>query len=61
MRKVSQYNLDSEGCICPNWLHKVDKMTAPTDGHNTTGQFDPTIHNPHGQRKACSIDLRWTF
>ncbi|KAI0770376.1 alcohol oxidase [Fomes fomentarius] len=30
------------------FIRKVDKMTAPTDGHNTTGQFDPAIHNPHG-------------
>ncbi|KAI0712239.1 alcohol oxidase [Earliella scabrosa] len=30
------------------FIFKVDRMTEPTDRHNTTGQFDPAIHNPHG-------------
>ncbi|RPD62467.1 alcohol oxidase [Lentinus tigrinus ALCF2SS1-7] len=30
------------------FIFKVDNMTAPTDGHNTTGQFNPTIHNTSG-------------
>ncbi|PIL22608.1 hypothetical protein GSI_15298 [Ganoderma sinense ZZ0214-1] len=30
------------------FIFKVDKMTAPTDGHNTTGQFNPALHSTHG-------------
>ncbi|KAI0754900.1 alcohol oxidase [Daedaleopsis nitida] len=30
------------------FISKVDKMTAPPDGHNVSGQFDPAIHNAHG-------------
>ena len=26
------------------FIRKVDRMTPPTDLHDTTGQFDPTIH-----------------
>lgn len=28
---------------------QVDKMTAPTDGHNTTGEFNPALHSTHGE------------
>ncbi len=27
---------------------KNEKLVAPADGHNTTGQFDPTQHGFHG-------------
>ncbi|KAI0720537.1 alcohol oxidase [Cerioporus squamosus] len=30
------------------FILKVDNMTAPTDGHNTTGQFNPALHNTSG-------------
>ena len=26
------------------FIFKVDRMTAPADRHNTSGQFDPAIH-----------------
>ena len=29
-------------------VEQVDNMTAPTDGHNTTGQFNPLIHSDNG-------------
>ncbi|KAH9933135.1 alcohol oxidase [Epithele typhae] len=33
---------------------KVDNMTAPTDGHNATGQFNPAVHQANGE--CLSID-----
>ncbi|TBU24063.1 alcohol oxidase [Dichomitus squalens] len=30
------------------FVFKVDNMTTPTDGHNTTGQFNPALHNTDG-------------
>ena len=32
-------------------------MTAPTDGHNTTGQFNPLIHSPNGVLRHTSSTL----
>ena len=33
---------------------QVDNMTAPTDGHNTTGQFNPALHKANGNWNTAS-------
>ncbi|KAI0033375.1 alcohol oxidase [Vararia minispora EC-137] len=49
----------------PSWswdeLHplilEIDRMTPPADGHNTTGEFDPTAHGKHGSL-GISLHIR---
>lgn len=36
---------------------QIEQWTSPTDNHNTTGQYDPSIHGYHG---AVSISLSST-
>lgn len=40
------------------FVFEVDRMTAPADRHNPTGQFDPTIHK-NGNYAYTFVHVGW--
>ncbi|KAJ7323862.1 alcohol oxidase [Mycena albidolilacea] len=46
--------------IFPYFL-KNEKWTPPTDLHDTTGQFDPSVHSTHGMNPVSLNGYAWPF
>ncbi|KAH9483280.1 Pyranose dehydrogenase 3, partial [Psilocybe cubensis] len=41
------------------YILKSEKWTPPVDGHDTHGQFDPTVHGFNGMVSTSLPDTRW--
>ncbi|KAL0568661.1 hypothetical protein V5O48_013324 [Marasmius crinis-equi] len=43
------------------YLRKNERFTPPSDGHNTTGEFDPAVHGFHGVNSVSLSGFRHEF
>ncbi|KAF7304252.1 hypothetical protein HMN09_00826500 [Mycena chlorophos] len=46
--------------VFPYFL-KSEAWTAPADGHNTTGEYDPAVHSTHGKVEVSLNGYPWPF